>query len=433
MDSLAREQVALFIDFENLVYGIQDPNSKNHDSEEVDPEPLVQLAGEYGRVVLARAYADWRNKHFNQYQVDLYKLGIDLVHVFGKKGPAGFKNAVDIKMAVDAIESIFAFPDVTTFVIVSGDRDFIHVLKMLRRYGRHIVGISPARSASQDLAQLTDRFLRYEALTETYFQQPGETTELADTARLEALRKSLREIMSDRPEGVRGSELKGILRRRLSATFDESEYGFSRFIDLVRAFPNDLRIRSNPNGGDVSILPAADAPVAAKPSTNDIDESRVERLIAQAKLRRYRYERDPGRRRRIVKAMYGAMLDEPFSQVDIFDRVQVIMESEDLSNTELSKYFMILFQSRVFMIEKDQEDLPARARKMTLNKQIRSDDDLVKRYETSVVYKVLDEATEGPKIKSRDLQLLLGLDDSRDSQRYVSDIEQQARKMLNAG
>ncbi len=131
-------QVALLIDFENLVRAV--------DEEDVDCEALSRLAEQYGRVLVANAYADWRMKDVNQYQTDLYGLGIDLVHVLGRRWGATVKNAVDVKMAVDAVSLMSTLPHIDVFVIASGDRDFIHVLKELRRHGKTVARLGPRAS-----------------------------------------------------------------------------------------------------------------------------------------------------------------------------------------------------------------------------------------------------------------------------------------------
>ena len=157
--TVATGQVALLIDFENLVRAV--------DEDDIDCEALFRLAEQYGRVLVANAYADWRMKDVNQYQTDLYGLGIDLIHVLGRRRGAALKNAVDVKMAVDAVSLMAMLPHINVYVIASGDRDFIHVLKELRRHGKIVVGVSPSSAVSEDFAGLCDRFLRYEALTES--------------------------------------------------------------------------------------------------------------------------------------------------------------------------------------------------------------------------------------------------------------------------
>ena len=131
-------QVALLIDFENLVRSV--------DEEDIDCEAVFRLADEYGRVLVANAYADWRFKDVNQYQTDLYGLGIELVHVLGRRQGTHIKNAVDVKMAVDAVSLMSSLAHIDIYVIVSGDRDFIHVLKELRRHGKTVIGVSPNRA-----------------------------------------------------------------------------------------------------------------------------------------------------------------------------------------------------------------------------------------------------------------------------------------------
>ena len=42
------------------------------------------------------------------------------------------RNAADIEMSLDALEMASARPDITTFVLVCGDRDFIPIVKRLQ-------------------------------------------------------------------------------------------------------------------------------------------------------------------------------------------------------------------------------------------------------------------------------------------------------------
>ena len=74
------ERVAMFIDFENLVYGVEN-NEHNNESEalDVDIQRLVRFARDEGRLVFARAYADWRSLAVRQHQRDLYMQGIETV------------------------------------------------------------------------------------------------------------------------------------------------------------------------------------------------------------------------------------------------------------------------------------------------------------------------------------------------------------------
>ena len=260
-DVAASGRVALLIDFENLVRAV--------DEEDIDCEAVFRLADEYGRVLVANAYADWRMRDVNQYQADLYGLGIELIHVLGQRRGALIKNAVDVKMAVDAVSLMSSLPHIDVYVIVSGDRDFIHVLKELRRHGKTVIGVSPNSAVSSDFSSLCDRFLRYEALTSTVEPTGAES--------IDEVRTKLAEIVRENPDGLRGSEVKTMLRRVLSSSFDESAYGFRSFGSFLGRMDGVVRVVPAPaTGGDLRVYPAS-APTAA-PVEADDDATRLVRM-----------------------------------------------------------------------------------------------------------------------------------------------------------
>ncbi|HEX9741615.1 MAG TPA: NYN domain-containing protein [Nitrospiraceae bacterium] len=390
MDTTRDGQAAILIDFENLVRGMGDDES-------IDCEVLFRLAEEYGRVLVANAYADWRMKDVNQYQTDLYRLGVELVHVFGKGWGAGFKNAVDVKMAVDAISAVSALPHIDVFVIVSGDRDFIHVLKALRRHGKTVIGVSPGSAASDDFAALCDRFVQYEALA-TAYELPSaaaaSTTRLKERPDMTPLRQALKSIITARPEGLKGAMIKPLLRRELSPSFDESTYGYSRLTDLLRDLSDVVRVVAPEGGGDILVFPASSA-MSAQVSS-ETTESRSQRLIRLANLQHYRFEQDVVRRRRILMALFDAMKKQPFSWDDVQRHVLAKMSGSDtpLSVTILSRYRSMIYHSRGFKFEPNHEDRPQRERSMRLRGGVDSGEDLVRLYEGTVAYKIMDAADE---------------------------------------
>lgn len=438
MEQSERQQVALLIDFENLVYGLHETFGTNF-ADEVEPELLFRLAEEYGQVVLANAYADWRFREVNQFQTDLYRLGIDLVHVFAKRHAINYKNAVDVKMAVDAIETVWTLPHVDIFVIVSGDRDFIHVLKTLRRYGKTVVGVSPAKAVSSDFAALCDRFVRYGALAHTYRQDilvNGNATDAASDGDLDVVRRALRDILTERRDGIKGSQIKPLLRRRLAVTFDESEYGFSRLVDLLHALPETVSVAHSPEGGDITVFPAntqgSPAHASAASPSQEIPNGDLAR---RAGLPRYRFVQDAKRRHEILAALHNAMIEEtPFKLANVFESVLEDCEELQLSTTVLSKYQAILWQSRVFDVEPNQQMVPTRERLMRLVPDIHSAADLAFRYEASVVYKLAGAAEEiGRELTPAVVCGILGLDDLEDGLAYARRLLDYVDNQQNGG
>ena len=125
------EDVALFIDWENfkisLASGQRLPNVSS----------LKEEVANHGRVVVAKAYADWVTRapelrgasQFINDPPALYAAGIEPVYVPTRLALSGnsarttrVKNSVDVKMTADCIEIAHSYPNIGTYVLVSGAR-----------------------------------------------------------------------------------------------------------------------------------------------------------------------------------------------------------------------------------------------------------------------------------------------------------------------
>ncbi len=91
--------VAVYLDFENLIYGLIDRYGEQGAYEHFKVQRILDYATRFGPIRVAKAYADWRVKSVNRFQTELYGRGVELVHVLGR----GNKNAVDMKMACSAL------------------------------------------------------------------------------------------------------------------------------------------------------------------------------------------------------------------------------------------------------------------------------------------------------------------------------------------
>ncbi|MVN77018.1 NYN domain-containing protein [Hymenobacter sp. HMF4947] len=142
---------AVFIDFENVYYFL-----KNHYLDPQDPHDyaldLVRslrdtLKRELGLDSLVLyAYADFDRLPSGP-QGPLYLMGVDTRNVLG----TDHKNAADMQLCIDALEVLYTRPDIGTFVLVAGDRDYIPVLQHLRRQARQVKVVGFRESVSGDL------------------------------------------------------------------------------------------------------------------------------------------------------------------------------------------------------------------------------------------------------------------------------------------
>lgn len=268
--------VGLFIDFENLIYGLVDRYGEQGTYELFKPQLLFDFAARHGQVSCAFAYADWRMRAVNQWQVDLYGRGVELIHVLGRGG----KNAVDIKMAVDLVEMVFTQPHLDTYMIVSGDRDFLPVINVLKRYGKRVIALAPSRAMSREMKRVCDLTMTYEGL----LNELGELKQSeAKRSPHELLLEMIELMRSCGPEGLTGAQLKQMLLQSRGGQFSERDYGFISFGMLLE----HLATLSHSAGGITVVKPArGDLRVHLSLSEDQARVSSEERAAHEQQTRR---------------------------------------------------------------------------------------------------------------------------------------------------
>src|SRR5690606_10231643 len=108
VSNFSKSQIAVLVDYENV------PTSPTKGLAKI----LARASSE-GTIVLRRAYANW--SRFSSHKAQLRSDGFEMIEVASVNG----KNGVDIKLVVDAMEIAFTKDHIDTFIIVSGDSDFI--------------------------------------------------------------------------------------------------------------------------------------------------------------------------------------------------------------------------------------------------------------------------------------------------------------------
>ncbi len=159
-----RPDVAVFIDFENVYVSVRDKLDENPNF-----ETIMERCHDLGRVIIARAYADWYR--YPRITSALYANSIEPMYVptyyydkdVGRTGRA-IKNSVDMNICIDAMKTLFTHQNVEKFVLVTGDRDFIPLVHSIRQQGKEVIIIGIGGAASTHLAQSADEFLFYEQL-----------------------------------------------------------------------------------------------------------------------------------------------------------------------------------------------------------------------------------------------------------------------------
>jgi uncharacterized protein (TIGR00288 family) len=283
------ERIALFLDYENLAIGARE----HLRGAAFDFGPIADAIADRGRIVVKRAYADWTM--FDDGRRMLARQNVELIEIPQKLG-AVRKNAADIKLAVDAIELAFERDYITTYVLCTGDSDFTPLVAKLRELNKRVIGIGVAGSTSALLPPSVDEFLFYDRL-EGIEPGPGrkraatpaktarprgrakpaaaapvatepeaadapadeEKASVAapDTATLQTLvTRTLTGLLRSGTESVRASSLKRAILRR-DPTFNEADYGFRAFGELLRSLESsgvvELRAGGAPGDPEVTL------------------------------------------------------------------------------------------------------------------------------------------------------------------------------------
>ena len=142
---------AVFLDFENIYYFFKnefaDPPELNDHILELLRNLRAHLTEQFGLdSIILNAYADFERIE-SAPQGPLYLLGVDTKNVLG----TDHKNAADMRLCIDVLEVLYTRPEIGTFVLVAGDRDYIPVIQHLRRQARRVLGVGFRESVSGDL------------------------------------------------------------------------------------------------------------------------------------------------------------------------------------------------------------------------------------------------------------------------------------------
>ena len=292
------DRLAMFLDYENLAIGARESLG----GMDFDVRPIADALAERGRVVVRRAYADWSN--FDEDRRMLTRSHVELIEIPQRMGVPR-KNAADIKMAVDAVELAFVRDYVSTFVVCTGDSDFTPLVYKLRELNKRVIGVGVRDSTSGLLPPACDEFLYYDdlegiepgtkrrssgrqrkpATAPAQREAPPEPEEEAEAARsrdLDSLAVLTAQTISglQRTSGqVTASTLKRTLLRK-DPTFNEADYGFRAFGELLRHLESHrvIELSEGPTKGDPEVsLPALDGQEEAFELLRSVVEDLIER------------------------------------------------------------------------------------------------------------------------------------------------------------
>ncbi len=150
MEGAGTGEVGLFIDLENIRYSFL-----NVYQIEPNVAGFIEKARKHGRVSVAMAYADF-NEHPQWVRRGLDVAGISArdipVRRFYRDGQERLKSSADLHMLMDVMETALDRPQVRTYVIMTGDSDYIRVITWIKnRFDKRVIISGVPGTISADL------------------------------------------------------------------------------------------------------------------------------------------------------------------------------------------------------------------------------------------------------------------------------------------
>jgi uncharacterized protein (TIGR00288 family) len=228
---MENRDVAVFIDFENIYISVRNKY-------DADPnfESIMDKCKDYGRVIFARAYADWYR--YPRVTSALYANTIEPIYVptyyydrEDSQSSKAIKNSVDIHLCIDAMKTLYSHPNIATYILATGDRDLIPLVNSIRQHGKRVVVIGVGGASSSHLVQSADEFVLYGQLIDKEVIEPSKDLY---KALVEAIH-----LARNRGKVCTLASLK-LLMVEIMGGFDEQDYKdpqgrpFTKFKDFVK-------------------------------------------------------------------------------------------------------------------------------------------------------------------------------------------------------
>lgn len=241
------ERIALLIDADNTQIG--------------KLEAVMNEISTRGRIVVRRAYGNWRKDSLRKWEGELKRLAIRAVQQFDyTKG----KNATDMALVIDTMDLLMK-GTYDSFVIVASDSDYTPLAIRLQESGAMVFGVGEKKTP-EAFRNACDEFIYIENLdVESEEEAPESNSSSANgdkdsrKARLDGLSqihfmlKQGAERFGD-DEGWTETSVVTQWIKRAKPDFDTRNYGYRKMIELLQDFPKKYEVRrehADRNGGSV--------------------------------------------------------------------------------------------------------------------------------------------------------------------------------------
>jgi len=223
-------------------------------------EDVIGEISTHGRIVVKRAYGNWRKDILKNWEKELKRLAIKPEQQFDY---VNGKNATDMALVIDTMNLLHK--DIyDCFVIVASDSDYTPLAINLHESGVYVIGVGEKKTP-EAFRNSCDEFIFLENLGRTNElklpipKEDDEEEEYYETGEDDDIEKihNLLKIAWDKyqdDEGYVNVSSAGQFIKRVRPDFDVRTFGFIKLPKLLEAFPDRYEITKYQGKGTVMII-----------------------------------------------------------------------------------------------------------------------------------------------------------------------------------
>lgn len=224
-------------------------------------ESVIREVSAHGRIVVKRAYGNWKKDTLKNWENELKRLAIKAEQQF--EYVTG-KNATDMALVIDAINLLHK-GIYDAFVIVASDSDYTPLAINLHESGVYVMGIGEKKTP-ESFRNSCDEFVFLENISdgakeiEPNTTQPfveskvkdiecvGKRDEDIDT--VHNLLKIAFDIYKENDGYVRVGVAGGFIKR-IKPDFDKKNYGYKKLSEMIQDYPEKYEIKKEKGAATV--------------------------------------------------------------------------------------------------------------------------------------------------------------------------------------
>jgi uncharacterized protein (TIGR00288 family) len=206
---------------------------------------ILDEISKFGRIIVKKAYGDWKNPSLKRWEAELKQLAIKPEHQFAYTKR---KNITDIALVIDAMDLLYRHNH-DAFVIVSSDVDYTPLAIRLRETGAYIFGVGEEKTPiafrnSCDSFIFTEHIMAEPEVIEEDVSNDGpeeeaDTDEICsgacETEEIHRLLKTASETYQD-DDGWVNAAIAGDYVKRARPDFELRAHGFSKLSDFLNKY-----------------------------------------------------------------------------------------------------------------------------------------------------------------------------------------------------